>query len=58
MRYVMISEDASFDELLAEYYRVWFRFHPVPAVYASVSGYEGLLTADGDDHGHPGKPDQ
>ncbi|MCU7946348.1 MAG: DUF885 domain-containing protein [Candidatus Thiodiazotropha sp. (ex Cardiolucina cf. quadrata)] len=45
----MSSEAATFDELVAEYYRVWFRFHPVAAVYASVSGYEGLLTADGDD---------
>jgi hypothetical protein len=45
-----MSRDASaFDELVADYYRVWFRFHPLVAVYASVSGYEGKLTADGDD---------
>ena len=45
----MSSEASAFDELVADYYRVWFRFHPVAAVYASVPGYEGLLTADGDD---------
>jgi hypothetical protein len=38
-----------FDELVADYYRIWFRYHPLAAVYASVPGYEGLLTADGDD---------
>jgi hypothetical protein len=45
----MSSEDSAFDELVADYYRAWFRFHPLAAVYASVSGYEGKLTADGDD---------
>ncbi|MES9943841.1 MAG: DUF885 family protein [Candidatus Thiodiazotropha sp.] len=45
----MSSEAADFDRLIADYYRVWFRFHPVAAVYASVPGYEGLLAADGDD---------
>ncbi len=40
---------ATFDELVSEYYRIWFRFHPLAAVFASVPGYEGLLTADGDD---------
>ncbi len=39
----------TFDELVSEYYRIWFRFHPLAAVFASVPGYEGLLTADGDD---------
>ncbi|MET0066773.1 MAG: DUF885 family protein [Candidatus Thiodiazotropha sp.] len=39
----------TFDELVSEYYRIWFRYHPLAAVYASVPGYEGLLTADGDD---------
>ncbi|MCG8102298.1 MAG: DUF885 domain-containing protein [Candidatus Thiodiazotropha endolucinida] len=43
------NEAAAFDSLIADYYRVWFRFHPVAAVYASVPGYEGLLAADGDD---------
>ncbi|MET0070973.1 MAG: DUF885 family protein [Candidatus Thiodiazotropha sp.] len=45
----MSSEAAAFDRLIADYYRVWFRFHPLAAVYASVPGYEGLLAADGDD---------
>ncbi|MCG8039115.1 MAG: DUF885 domain-containing protein, partial [Candidatus Thiodiazotropha taylori] len=45
----MSSSDTDFDELVADYYRAWFRFHPLAAVYASVSGYEGRLTADGDD---------
>jgi hypothetical protein len=45
----MNSQAADFDGLIADYYRVWFRFHPLAAVYASVSGYEGLLAADGDD---------
>ncbi|MEJ2620052.1 MAG: hypothetical protein P8163_07260 [Candidatus Thiodiazotropha sp.] len=45
----MGSEASAFDELIADYYRVWFRFHPLAAVYASVSGYEGKLTVDGDD---------
>jgi hypothetical protein len=45
----MSSEAAAFDTLIADYYRVWFRFHPVAAVNASVPGYEGLLAADGDD---------
>ncbi|MET0029311.1 MAG: DUF885 family protein [Candidatus Thiodiazotropha sp.] len=40
---------ATFDELVSEYYRIWFRYHPLAAVYASVPGYEGLLTADADD---------
>jgi hypothetical protein len=45
----MSNEAAAFDSLIADYYRVWFRFHPIAAVYASVPGYEGLLAADGDD---------
>jgi hypothetical protein len=45
----MSSEAAAFDRLIADYYRVWFRFHPLAAVFASVPGYEGLLAADGDD---------
>ncbi|MCU7907154.1 MAG: DUF885 domain-containing protein [Candidatus Thiodiazotropha sp. (ex Epidulcina cf. delphinae)] len=45
----MRSEAAAFDELVADYYRVWFRFHPPAAVFASVPGYEGLLGAVGDD---------
>jgi hypothetical protein len=45
----MSNEAAAFDNLIADYYQVWFRFHPQAAVYASVPGYEGLLAADGDD---------
>jgi hypothetical protein len=45
----MSDQAADFDGLIADYYRVWFRFHPQAAVYASVSSYEGLLAADGDD---------
>ncbi|MEJ2610427.1 MAG: DUF885 domain-containing protein [Candidatus Thiodiazotropha sp.] len=45
----MSNDRVIFDELVAEYYRVWFRFHPLAAINVSVSGYEGLLTADGDD---------
>jgi hypothetical protein len=45
----MSSDSEVFDELIADYYRVWFRFHPLASVYASVSGYEGRLAADGDD---------
>lgn len=48
-RFAMRREAAAFDELVAEYYRVWFRFHPVAAVFASVPGYEGLMAAAGDD---------
>jgi hypothetical protein len=45
----MSSDSEVFDELIADYYRVWFRFHPLAAVYTSVPGYEGLLSAGGDD---------
>jgi hypothetical protein len=44
-----MSEAAVFDELVSEFYRVWFRYHPTAAIYAGVGGYEGLLAADGDD---------
>ncbi|MGD8589995.1 MAG: DUF885 family protein [Chromatiales bacterium] len=44
-----MSEAATFDELICEFYKVWFRYHPVAALFAGVSGYEGLLAADGDD---------
>lgn len=44
-----MSEAAAFDALVSEFYRVWFRFHPVAALYAGVPGYEGLLNPDGDD---------
>ena len=44
-----MSEAAAFDELISDFYKVWFRYHPVAAIFAGVSGYEGLLEADGDD---------
>lgn len=44
-----MSETTTFDELICEFYKVWFRYHPVAAIFAGVSGYEGLLAADGDD---------
>ena len=44
-----MTEAATFDELISDFYSVWFRFHPVAAIFAGVSGYEGLLEADGDD---------
>ncbi|MDJ0805425.1 MAG: DUF885 family protein [Gammaproteobacteria bacterium] len=44
-----MNEAGTFDELISEFYKVWFRYHPVAAIFAGVSGYEGLLEADGDD---------
>ncbi|MEN8179473.1 MAG: DUF885 family protein [Pseudomonadota bacterium] len=44
-----MSEATTFDDLISEFYKVWFRYHPVAAIFAGVSGYEGLLEADGDD---------
>ncbi len=44
-----MSDAADFDALINEFYRVWFRFHPVAAIYTGVPGYEGLLNPDGDD---------
>lgn len=44
-----MSEANAFDELISEFYKVWFRYHPVAAIFAGVPGYEGLLEADGDD---------
>ncbi len=44
-----MSEAAAFDTLVSEFYRVWFRYHPVAAIYAGVPGYEGLMNPDGDD---------
>lgn len=38
-----------FDALIEEFYEVWFRFHPVEALSAGVSGYEGGLPAVDDD---------
>ena len=44
-----MSEAKEFDALVSDFYRVWFRYHPVAAIYAGVAGYEGLLNPDGDD---------
>lgn len=40
---------AALDGLIAEYYRVWFRFHPETAVELGVPGYAGLLRPYDDD---------
>lgn len=40
---------ATFDALVAEYYRAWFRFHPETAVDLGVPGYAGLLRPYDDD---------
>ena len=44
-----MNEAADFDALVSAFYRVWFRYHPVAAIYAGVAGYEGLMNPDGDD---------
>jgi hypothetical protein len=44
-----MTKGAEFDDLISDFYQVWFRFHPIAAIYAGVSGYEGLLDPDGDD---------
>lgn len=44
-----MSEAAEFDRLVSDFYRVWFRYHPIAAIYAGVPGYEGLMSPDGDD---------
>ncbi|MEJ2694416.1 MAG: DUF885 family protein [Candidatus Thiodiazotropha sp.] len=44
-----MSEAEEFDALVSEFYRVWFRYHPLAAIYAGVPGYEGLTDPDGDD---------
>ncbi len=42
----------NFDALIEEFYEVWFRFHPVEALSAGVSGYEdGLPAVDDDETG-------
>jgi len=40
---------AAFDALAAEFFPVWFRFHPEAAAAAGVPGYAGLPPAQGDD---------
>lgn len=45
----MSEAAAAFDALAAEFFPVWFRYHPEAAAVAGVSGYAGLLTPHGDD---------
>lgn len=40
---------AAFDTLVADYYQVWFRFHPEVAVDLGVPGYAGALRPYDDD---------
>ncbi len=44
-----VPEATRFDELVAAYYRAWFRYHPEQAVEAGVPGYAHLLTARGEE---------
>lgn len=44
-----MSEAADFDRLVSDFYRIWFRFHPLASILNGVPGYEGLLDPDGDD---------
>lgn len=44
-----MSEAAAFDALAAEFYQVWFRYHPEQARLGGVRGYEALLPAQDDD---------
>ncbi len=39
----------AFTELVSNYYRAWFRFHPELAVNVGEAGYEDLLTPYSDD---------
>jgi hypothetical protein len=45
----MSDAAAAFDALAAEFFPVWFRFHPEAAAVAGVSGFTGRLTPQGDD---------
>lgn len=40
---------STFDQLLRDYYRAWFRFHPEAAVEVGVDGYAECLTPYHDD---------
>jgi len=44
-----VSEAAAFDQLVEEFYRAWFHYHPEAAVDAGVDGYATLLAPHGDD---------
>lgn len=39
-----IQHQSAFEELVATYYRTWFRYHPEQAVEAGVAGFSHLLT--------------
>ncbi|MCB1760310.1 MAG: DUF885 family protein [Gammaproteobacteria bacterium] len=45
----MESAARAFDNLVAEFYEVWFRYHPEQATQAGVRGYEGELPSLADD---------
>lgn len=44
-----MSERAAFDALIAEFYPVWFRYHPDVALALGVPGFENRLPAADDD---------
>lgn len=45
----MPDEGVAFDAIAAEFFSVWFRYHPDVAAAAGVRGYEHLLPAQTDD---------
>lgn len=44
-----MSETAAFDQLVEEFYRAWFHYHPEAAVDVGVDGYAELLPPHDDD---------
>ena len=44
-----MSEASAFDDLIREFFAVWFRFHPDAALWAGFSDYASLLPAQTDD---------
>lgn len=45
----MSDAGRAFGALVREFYQVWFRYHPEPALEVGVSGFEGRLPAFDDD---------
>lgn len=45
----MTEEARRFDELLENFYRAWFRYHPEAALDAGITGYEDRLPPHDDD---------
>lgn len=45
----MTEESRRFDELVAAFYRAWFRYHPEQALNVGVLGYQDRLPAHDDD---------